>query len=389
MGDVQGGDPSGLGDTQGAITSYGKALAILEALNRQDSADGRTRRDLAGVALSRAALMWERGDPRAGQQQAARAREMLAPLVTAAPEALDLRLSLGNALDLMGQIALDLGDSRASERLLREDLATLGAAPENQRRSPELRRATSTAWGHLGDALDDRGELVDALASHRRSRALRQALATEFPDNGEYARMLSAARYYEALVLSEMGRWAEALPLFQANIRDDPAGFSVLRYGDALEALGRPAEALVQYRRALRQHDAELRADSANLYKKLAVAEDRSKECLMLARLRQPVAASSCAQTAAFVAATPIDASNAFPRAIFARAWFRLGAAHEAMATLSAPSRFAHKEAARDMYRRSDEIWKDLRSRGLVSRNDATQPDSVARALAQISATRP
>ena len=109
----------------------------------------------------------------------------------------------------------------------------------------------------------------------------------------------------------------------------------------------------------------------------------------MLARLREPVAATSCAQTAAFVAATPIEANNAFPRAIFARAWFRLGAAHEAMATLPAPSRSAHQLAARDMYRRSDEIWKDLSSRGLVSRNDAAQPDSVARALAQISATRP
>ncbi|HSQ31814.1 MAG TPA: hypothetical protein VLN49_18275 [Gemmatimonadaceae bacterium] len=310
---------------------------------------------------------------------------MLAPLVAAAPDDLELRLALGNALDLMGQIALDMGDARASERFLRDDLATLEAAPEGERQRPELRRSVSTAWGHLGDALDDRGDLAGALASHRRSRTIRQALASEFPDNADYARIVSSARYYEALVLSEMGRWAEALPLFRANVRDDPAGFSVLRMGDALEALGRPAEALAQHRRVFRQHDAELQADSANLYKKLAVAEDRSKVCLMLARLREPAAAATCAQTEAFVAATPIEASNAFPRAIFARAWFRLGSAHELMATGHSSSASAtHRLAARDMYRRSDEIWRDLGSRGLLSRNDAAQPDSVARALARV-----
>lgn len=387
MGDVQGGDPSGLGDTQGAIVSYGKALAILEGLLRASPNDGVTKRELAAVALSRASLLWERGDPVGGAREAMRARTVLAPLVANTPGDLAVRLSLGSTLDLLGQIALDQGDARRSERQLREALATLGGAPDSLRARPALRRAVSSAWGHLGDALDDAGDLAGALAAHRQARTIREALSREFPDNADYERIVATSRYYEALVLTEMGRWREALPLFEANVALDPAPFSVLRVGDVLEALGRAREALVRYRDAVGRLEGELKGDSANLYKKLAVAEGRSKLCRTLAVLRDAGAGATCAQAAALLAATPIEPSNAFPRAVFARAWFRVGLAHEAMASGPPSVRAAHRAEARAMFQRSDEIWRDLQGKRLVSRNDAAQPDSVAAALARLTAT--
>ena len=54
VGDVQGGNLSGnLGDTQGALESYGKAVRILETLFAADSNDAQTRRDLARTAVAR------------------------------------------------------------------------------------------------------------------------------------------------------------------------------------------------------------------------------------------------------------------------------------------------------------------------------------------------
>src|SRR5204863_9530350 len=109
VGDVQGGSRSAnLGDTQGAIESYGKAERILDGLLAADSGDGRTRRDLAQALMDLGTLQFDTGDVPGGLARARQAAAVLAPL-TGGPLDPDLRLELGAVDDLLGVLLLETG----------------------------------------------------------------------------------------------------------------------------------------------------------------------------------------------------------------------------------------------------------------------------------------
>ena len=387
IGDLQGGEPSSLGDTEGAARSYDKALGILESLLRADSANRGLRRDAANSAMSLGRVVWSRGDLAAGLAHARRARALLDPLVASSPTDTDLRLRLSAANNLLGQISLEEGKIAESLRYHRADLGQFEAAPESERRRPAVRHAISVTYGYLADAQVEAGDLAGALASHRRSRALRRELSAEFPDNATYAELASSARYYEATVLGRLGRWEESLALHQEGLAADPTGsFSLCRVGEALGALGRHEEAIGYLQRALRKHEEELRADTVSLFSRLAVVEDLGRICKTLAILGRPGAPAACGRTTAFAEAVAVDPSHAFPRAFLAAAWSDVGEAYETLAGRAAGSgadREAYRIAARDRHRRSYDIWSDLGTRGLVSPADTGRLTMAARALAR------
>jgi tetratricopeptide (TPR) repeat protein len=253
---------------------------------------------------------------------------------------------------------------------------------------PEVRRALSVTYGHLADAQVDAGKLPDALESHRRSLDLRKALAAEFPDNADYEYLVGSAQYYMANVLSRMGRWKDALTLYQLNLAASPqSGFSSYRVGEALLQLGRPAQALGHFRNALRFHLKEFAPDSASLFNRLALAMDRSGICKALAFLHQPEAPGACATTAEHVLATPVDSTHAFARSHFGAIWFELGEAYENLSgwrALPAPARRAHRTAAHEMYRRSLDIWSDLTARKLIAPIDTFRVAAAAAAMKRV-----
>jgi eukaryotic-like serine/threonine-protein kinase len=382
VGDLQTSDPSG-GDTEGATRSYAKALAISETLLRADSTP-EARRDVAGAALALGAVVWERGNLAEGLAQAQRARALLEPLVASAPHDTDLRLQLSSATDRLGQISLEQGAISRALDYHRADLRQLEAAPEAAKQRPAVRHTISVAYGHLADAQSEAGDLTGALESHRRSLALRQGLAKEFPENATYAENVSTAQYYLATVLGHSGRWAEALALHRELVAHDPKTPFVCRIGEALSHLGRHAEALGYFRLALQRHHAQLRADTANLLRRLAVAEDDGRVCKTLATLGRPDAPTACRQASQSIVKIAVDSSYAFPRALLASVWTDLGEGYETLAgrqARSAPERGDYERAAFAMHRRSLEIWVDLQARGVVSPVDTPRVSAARRAV--------
>jgi tetratricopeptide (TPR) repeat protein len=389
VGDVQGGDPQGLGDTKGAQESYTKALGLLEVLFRADSSNVETRRDLAEVALALGEIVWGRGDLAAGLDHAHRAREILEQLVASSPQDVDQRLLLHNALDLLGQMSLEGGEVAQSLKFYRADLQNLERAPERERQRPDLRRAISVIYGHMADAQIDAGDLAGALVSHRRSLVIRQELVAGFPDNADYEYLVRSARYYLATLLGRMGQWSEALELYRRNLAESPnSGFNQYRAGQALMHLGRPVDALSHFRRALQYHQQEYQADTASLFNQLTLAMDQSGVCKALSRVGGPDAAGTCGRTAAYVLAIPVEPAHAFARSHLAGIWFELGEAYEDLARRSSTQseRHPHRTAARDMYRRSREIWFDLKARKLLAPIDSSHLRNAARAVERTEA---
>jgi tetratricopeptide (TPR) repeat protein/tRNA A-37 threonylcarbamoyl transferase component Bud32 len=384
IGDLQGGDPSSLGDDEGAERSYEKALGILESLLRSDSANTRLRRDAANSAMALGRVVWGRGELARGLGYARRARALLDPLVAAAPTDTDLRLELSAANNLLGQISLEEGKIAQAIEFHRADLEQFETAPESERQRPAVRHTVSVTYGYLADAQGESGDLPGALESRRRSRALRRALSAEFPENATYAQDASTARYYEATTLAQLGRWEESLALHRESLAEDSTGsFSLCRVGEALGALGRHEEALGYLRPALQRHERDLRADTANLFHRLAVVEDLGRICKTLATLGRPDAPAACARTTTFAAAIAVEPTHAFPRAFLAAIWTAVGEAHETLAdrpSTAGADRLSHRLAAREGHRRSQEIWSDLSARGLVSPVDTGRVTAAERA---------
>jgi eukaryotic-like serine/threonine-protein kinase len=404
VGDVQGGSlTANLGDTEGAVASYRKSVRILEALYRADSADVRTRRELASVTVDLGTLLFDTGDAAGSLALARRAWNLLAPLER---DSLDpgLRLDLRKAGDLLGVLLLETGDAAGAARRHREDLRSLEAAPEAERRQPAVRRSMSIALHHLADAQVQLGDLDGALDSYQRTRALAAGLAEEFPDNMDYQGLVGTADFWIADVLTQLGRHAEALAIFRKRLATDSAtaradpknalargaiAIDLLRVGDVETRLGRPARALAAYRQALGMAVGEFQADSTNLYKRLQLMESQNKVCGVLGRIAPAEAEPACARAARFMDATVLEPSNAGYRGYLAGQYSEMGQAYDSLASrvqVSSPGGRRFQVAAVGMYRRSSEIWTDLRDRRLVNPTDTARVTAAVLAVARAEA---
>ena len=151
VGDVQGGSlTANLGDTEGALNSYRKAVRILDDLLTGDSSDVRTRRELASILSDFGTLLFDTGDVAGSLTLAQRAWDLLEPLGRDSVDA-GLRLDLRKAGDLLGVLLLETGDAAGAARRHRDDLRRLEAAPA------EERRATRRSALHVGRAAPSRG----------------------------------------------------------------------------------------------------------------------------------------------------------------------------------------------------------------------------------------
>ena len=405
IGDIQGGTlGSNLGDTDGAIQSYRKALGILETLLRSDSADAGTRRDVASVSLALSQLTFDQGDVAASLTATDRARALLEPLARSDTTDRRLRLELSAVYDHLGVLRLETGDPEAAAELHRRDLQGLEAAGPDERRTPRVRRALSIAHHHLADAQAQLGDLTGALESHRRSRALRAELAAEFPDNADYQRLVGTSNYYMADLLAELGRPGEALTLQRANatgdsaaLRADPRNsaarsglaFSVSRIGDLLVRMGRSREALPAYRQSLALRERELRADPANFFKRVQVIESHGRICQTLGRIAPATAGAACDTVSRLMHDTQIDPTNAGFRSYFAGAYSDLGWVYDSLAMNRATrpaERDGYRHAALDAHRRSLIIWSDMAARGIVNPVDTARVTAAAKAVAAAEA---
>jgi non-specific serine/threonine protein kinase/serine/threonine-protein kinase len=399
VGDVQGGSrTANLGDTKGAIESYGKAEHILETLLTADSADEPSRRGLAQTLVDLGSLQFDTGDVAGALALARRAQGLLAPL-TGRPIDPGLRLQLGATDDLLGVLLLETGDARAAAERHRIAVGRFEAAPPADRANPAFRRALSVAYQHLSDALAQIDGPPAALESLQRSRALRAALVSEFPDNADYQHLLGTSDYWIGLVLADMGRYQEALIRFRSRLPADSSlvasdprnaanrsslAFDLVRVGDMQLKLGKAKDALAVYQQSLAIRAANLSADSTNVDKRFQLLESQTSICRAAATLAPTRADQECDRAAALMHGTRLDPTNAGFRGYLAGAYSDLAEVYDSLATHGglADRRQRHL-AALDLYRESSSIWSDLEARGLVNPTDTGRVTAARRAVAQ------
>jgi tetratricopeptide (TPR) repeat protein len=402
VGDVQGGSlNANLGDTRGALVSYGKAARILEGLLAGDSSDARTRRDLAQTLLDQGRLEFDTGDVPGSLALARKGAAVLAPLA-AGPLDPDLRLEFGAADDLLGVLLLETGDPRAASERHRTAIRRYESAPAAERGHAPLRRALSVSYQHLGDALDQIDGSTAALEPYQRARNIRAELVAEFPDNDDYRHLLGTSDFWIGSVLADIGRYREALVRYRAGLSHDSVelahdsrnsanrsalAFDLARVADMLLKLGKPGDALAVYRQSLAIRARELKADSTNLFKRFQVVEAQAGICRATAALTPSRADPECDRAGQLMRETSLDASNAGYRGYLAGAYSDLAQVYDSLAGRGGRAdRSRRARAALELYRQSSTIWSDLETRGLVNPTDTGRVSAAKRAVARAEA---
>jgi non-specific serine/threonine protein kinase/serine/threonine-protein kinase len=265
VGDVQGNPYSAnVGDKQGAVASYRKALAInLHLVAVQPTTVNRS--ELAMTYSRLGDMLWARGDNAGALEQYQAARDIRGRLSEENPTSAALKQDLAASYYSLGQSYLrvhndaDAATSYAAARALQQQVVE--ADPANA----QARRDLAVSIAKLGDVARVRGDVATALAHDARSVTILKELTATQPGNAPWRRTLSFALMRLADDEREAGQFAnalahsgEALAASQELARLDPTNaqargdvpYAHRLVGESLAGLKRFDEALTHLDRA-------------------------------------------------------------------------------------------------------------------------------------------
>jgi serine/threonine protein kinase len=258
LGDAQGlPEFANLGDTAGALQSYGKAMAIRERLAAEAPADPRAAQQVATIHNRIGRMLRARGDVLAALEHHRQALRIAEDAARGLGDVASRRRlvtghwELCNAFVLMGDAGQALREARAGLAVARQLLAESPSA--------DTRAVYAAPLECEGDALALQGDATGALARFLESSQVSQELASDDP--------LDAQSMLDAVNLD-------------------------VKAGQALAALGRTAEARSRLDRAIQGAERLVAIDARDIEGELALAEARraSADLTALAAPRAAVA---------------------------------------------------------------------------------------------------
>jgi tetratricopeptide (TPR) repeat protein/predicted Ser/Thr protein kinase len=268
---------SNMGDTARALSSYRKALAILEPLSEAGPTDHGT-----GLVLSRTYIRLGEVEEATGASQPAlvhygQAIDLAGEIARADPANREAELARVTGYGRLGSLEARMGRTALA-------LATLRKAVEFGERlvstEPEdtlARRRLQGTYLALGKVQEvTAGQTAAALASYEASARLAEQLCAAEPHNASFQHAHTSILNLLGDALNTMGRTEEALERYQqalaisqALAQADPhnraaqrnLGFAYERIGYAQQARGQHAESLETFQRGLEVRAAAVEAD--------------------------------------------------------------------------------------------------------------------------------
>jgi non-specific serine/threonine protein kinase/serine/threonine-protein kinase len=356
IGDVQDNPQfANLGDFKGASASYGKALAIREALLRSDPSNASIKKEVSGA-------YWK----------------------------------LGQCLDANSDFAGALAN-------LRQALALTQQLAEGTKDLATRDRLAGDYWA-IANVLYETGDLNGSLASYRKGVEVREGLLPAAPSEIAAIRAHLAGDYFGiARTLLAQGQNNAALDaarrseeILKALTKDDATNVTLQRFlagsqtmvGDCFLNLGFPSRALDSYDQALAIHQASMKSDPADTlshrlvgYTLIKIGNALSKAGNATAGLRQLAVALANFRELARQA----PESNYLP-AVFGNTYSGLGLAHATLAgnpKLSAVQQREHWRKARSWYSKSLDIWLDMKQQGKLTIDEIDEPERIPKHIAE------
>jgi len=294
VGAVQG-DPQfpNLGDTQGALASSRKSLAIRENLARTNPGDPELQLGLAAIHAQIANILDVSGNSKSALEHSEKALAIYEALNGREAKSQSAFIIIhANRLRLAGQIERAAAVYRKSVELSDRLLASHPGDTEGK-----IQLAASLDG--LGGVLQEKGDTASALDTRRRGLAIRQEFATAYPENTEYRRQLAFSHHNVGLSLlaesdlaGALEQFRQELALFQSISAADPNDAQARRnvsvahkqIGDTLVRNADVGGALNEYRQSLEIDRGLASADPRNIKAQLDLSFSEGKTGWSLAK---------------------------------------------------------------------------------------------------------
>jgi eukaryotic-like serine/threonine-protein kinase len=288
VGEVQGGGlGANLGDTEGAVASYGKALALRQALAAREPADPQDVVGLGLLEFDLGALYRARGESPRAEQLFLSAVDRLERLRERGALPAPLVRRIGAVYQRLAEVQSFQGKRadalRSAQRAVAEAEAGLRAAPDDAVVKGTLAASSYT----LAEALAAEGRYAEALAHARQARTLLETALRANPLDARQRRILLFVLNGEGSYVQQTGDNAAALKLFKHALEAAEDGFTrdpkdrwsqmgvvvaEANLADALLVSGQAAAAAAHFRRAVEITSQAVREDPGYAYARLQQA---------------------------------------------------------------------------------------------------------------------
>jgi serine/threonine protein kinase/predicted negative regulator of RcsB-dependent stress response len=395
VGDVQGNPYSpNLGDSDGALASYRKALEIRERIAQANPANVEDLRALSS-SLSRVGdILWAKGDAPAALETYRKGLAIDEELASSSSEKA-VRRNLWIAYRRTAYAQAQVGDFAGAVETFnksREIIEQLAAIEPND---PQVMRDVSANYTSLGEVVGEMGDLAGALEYFRKSLDIDRRLAEADPANAKARDEVGVSFANVGEALKRMGdvdgaleSYRKSLELFEATSKADPTNAQSSRnvavesrnVGEMLERKRDIPGALSSYRRALEISERLVAADPSNILLTTEQAGNLARIALALAKGGIETAAIDNADRAVAVAeqVSGNNPDNAELQAFAAFIFAYKGRVHSTIAG----NRADHWKHAREWLKRGSDILIDLKNRGAWTSSTFGDPNDLAREIA-------
>jgi non-specific serine/threonine protein kinase/serine/threonine-protein kinase len=395
---------SNLGDTQGAIASGSKALAIRERLAALEPNNRQTQNELAYGYLNLGGAYILAGPPEKVVEYVRNAMPILEASLAAEPsnEYLQYTLEaayLGLAKALGNPSTANLGDTKGALEFMSKAQALAEKLVAAHPADVDYRLGLGTVYNLSGLMLDGSGKQKEALDAYEKALDIDQHLVDEDTNNTMLRRELAVQAGNEGSMMFKLRdtsgaleKFRQALAIYESLVAADPSDVSIRRnaavgyrnVGTALGASDR-VEALNNFRKAL-QIFAELTAKDQNnadfcrqwAYTYLSLSRFQAQSSDLNGAIDS--ASQGIKIDEALVASSP---TNASARNTLALLYSQLGASQAALGAKGSKQRWG---AAKDAYQKALDIYQDMKNKGTLSVADASKPDELAKEIAKSEA---
>jgi eukaryotic-like serine/threonine-protein kinase len=352
VGDVQGQSyNANLGDTQGALASYRKALAIRRTLAAVDPEDATNRLELAKNHNKVGDVLAKMGDLSDASASFREARSIAESLVAKDPTNLDKGHELILTYTRSGYVLEDMGDNAASLASHREALAVAQSQITHHPADPLACHDLATSYNNVGHLLAKTGKVREGLETYRKGLAVCEWRSADDPKSTQ----TNTRGWLDDFL--EMGRMLTQL-------------------GNRREAFENLHRALTIARRlaAADPQNAQASSDLSACYEGIGDSQIAFGEAIMaLASYREAITIRE--------QLSGKDPENAEARAELASSYSKLGQAHIAIASnpkIRPANRAEHWREARLWLHRSLKLWTNMHLNGTLPGSDASQPEKIA-----------
>ncbi len=234
IGQIQGNSYySNLGDTDGAMVSYSKSLAICERLSASDSLDRETQNELANSHIGMGDMHYGLNDLNSGLQEYERARVICEALILQEPANLEYRRALADLYTKIGDIKgmegyPNLGDTIGASESYNKAIAMQEVLVAGDPENLELRLFLAKTLSNAGMILNTSGDVRGAIENGSRAVSLFEVIAAADPINVNYRMSLLSAYATLRYALVDNKQIAEAIQ----NSRKIIAGLEILIAAD-------------------------------------------------------------------------------------------------------------------------------------------------------------